>query len=159
MSVDGVDSNFYTANKFVGGESLHGVSYAQSFQAPSRSIAVKLSWYWNSGLLSAKIAPYRRRHRRDASGGPSTADQPKKGQPAWCDTRSWYELSKAAEMLKIKETDLVKGIHMEMYPHLISERGDKVNAMPPYKSFKFVFVAPEGTTAAGEMSITLREWT
>eukprot|EP00978_Attheya_sp_CCMP212_P025049 scaffold79794_cov66-Attheya_sp.AAC.3 len=62
-------------------------------------------------------------------------------------------------MLKIKETDLVKGIHTGMYPHLISERGDKVNAMPPYKSFKFVFVAPEGTTAAGEMSLTLREWT
>eukprot|EP00978_Attheya_sp_CCMP212_P039871 scaffold211625_cov63-Attheya_sp.AAC.1 len=48
---------------------------------------------------------------------------------------------------------------MGMYPHLISERGDTVHAIPPYKSFKFVFVAPEGTTAAGEMSLTLREWT
>eukprot|EP00978_Attheya_sp_CCMP212_P025048 scaffold79794_cov66-Attheya_sp.AAC.2 len=65
-----------------------GRAPTQSFQTPSRSIAVKLSWYWNSGLLSAKMASYRRRHRRGASGGPSTADQPKKGQPAWCDTRS-----------------------------------------------------------------------
>ena len=82
-----------------------------------------------------------------------------KGEPAWCDTRSWFESSKAAELLKMKEADLIKGIRDGMYPHLHHERGDKVDAVAPYKSFKFVFVAPEGTSAAGEMSITLREWT
>jgi hypothetical protein len=59
----------------------------------------------------------------------------------------------------MKETALVKGIHMGMYPHMICKRGDKVDALTPYKSFKFVFVVPEGRTAAKEMSLTLREWT
>lgn len=103
-----------------------------------------------NGLLSSS---------RNRQSGNSEAATVEKGSPAWCNQCSWYESSNASDMLGIQERNLLQNIHRGMYPHLRMERGDKVDAPEPYNSFKFVFVAPEGSLGEAEMTLKLREWT